>query len=131
MKSLTLGDMLHDARIGLAVESFVKAVAETFARLGNLFLYLVVIFGNLVFDEHIGAITLLRIAVIDQRVVERIDMTRSLPDGRMHEYSRVDAHDILMQQRHGLPPVTFDIVFHLHAVLTVVIDRAETVIDFA
>ena len=46
------------------------------------------------------------------------------------EDGRVDAHDVLVQQRHGLPPILFDIVFQLHTELTVVVNGAETVVDF-
>jgi len=54
----------------------------------------------------------------------------SLPDGGVHEDGRVDAHDVLVEQSHRLPPVLFDIIFEFNAELTVVIDCAQSVIDF-
>ena len=48
----------------------------------------------------------------------------------MHEDGAVDADDVLVQQGHRLPPVTLDIVFQLNAVLCIVINRAQAVIDF-
>ena len=75
----------------------VEGIAKTFACLGNLLLDFLVILGNLVFDEHVGAIALLRVAVVNQRVVECIHMSTCLPDGGVHEDSRVDAHDVLVQ----------------------------------
>ena len=49
----------------------------------------------------------------------------------MHEDRGVDAHDILMQLDHRIPPVALDVVFQLHAVLSVVVHRSQTVVDFA
>lgn len=48
----------------------------------------------------------------------------------MHEDCGVDADDVVVEHRHRLPPIALDIVFQLHAVLTVVVDGGETVVDF-
>ena len=49
----------------------------------------------------------------------------------MHEDGRVDAHDILVEKRHSFPPVAFDVVFQFYAVLVVIVDGSEAVVDFA
>ena len=51
------------------------------------------------------------------------------PQSGVHEDGGVDADNILVQQYHALPPVLLDIVLQLHAVLTVVIDSTETIVD--
>ena len=130
MQGLAFCGGLCHAGVGLAEERLVKRVAETLAGLGHLFLDLLVVFGDMVFNEHVGTVTFLRVAVVDQGVVERIDVARCLPDGGVHEDCRVDAHDILVEQGHGLPPVAFDIVLKFHTVLTVVIDCRKAVVDF-
>ncbi len=74
VQRIALGLVLHHARIGLTEKSLIEAIAETFGRLGNLFLYLIINFCNLLFNKHIGTVTLLRVAVVNQWVVECVDM---------------------------------------------------------
>ena len=121
MKSLALRCVLKHPGVGLTEHCLVKRFAETLGSLCYLFLDLILDLGYLLLDEHIGAVTLLGILVVNQRIVERIHMTGSLPYGRVHKDRRVNAHDILVKESHGIPPVTLDIVFELHAILTVVI----------
>ena len=68
-------DMFKDARICLAEHGFVKALAETFCGFGYFLFNFVVYFGNLLFDEHVGAVAFLRVAVVDEGIVEGIDVT--------------------------------------------------------
>ena len=75
VKSVTLLLVLYDARVGLTEHLFVETLTETFVSLLHLFLYLLVVFGYLVFYQHIGAIAFLRVAIVDKRVVECIDVT--------------------------------------------------------
>ena len=125
------GERLRHAGRGLAVLRLVERLAETLAGLLDLLLHLLVLFGDPLLDEHVGAVALLRIPVVDQRVVERRHVARSLPGFGMHENGGVDAHDVLMQLDHRIPPVALDIVLQLHAVLPVVIDGGQTVVDLA
>ena len=92
---------------------------------------LVVLLGQPLFDQHVGAVTLLRILVVDQRVVERPDMARSLPRAGMHEDRRIEADDVLMKTHHRIPPVTLDIVLQLDAVLPVIVHGTQSVVYFA
>ena len=78
-----------------------------------------------------SAIALLRVLVVNQRVVERIYVTRCLPDSRVHEDSRVDADNIFVQEHHALPPVLLDVVFQFHTHLRIIIYCAEAIINFA
>ena len=58
-------------------------------------------------------------------------MARSLPRLGVHEDRGVDADDVLVQFDHRIPPISLDVVLQLHAVLTVVVDGAQTVVDLA
>ena len=76
---------------------------------------------QIILDEHIGTIALLRVAVVDEGIIESIHVTRSLPYRRVHENGRVDTHDVLVQHRHSFPPILLNVILQLHTVLTVVI----------
>ena len=84
----------------------------------------------MVFNQYVGAIALFRVAVVDQGIVECIDMAGCFPDCRVHEYSGVDTHNIVVQEGHSVPPVALDIVFEFYAVLAVVVDGRQTVVYF-
>ena len=131
MQCFAFGDVLLDALVGSFEHVLVERVTEALAGFLYLFGNLVVVLGNLVLDEDIRAVAFLGIAVVNQRIVEGVHVSRSLPSGRVHKDSGIDADDVLMQQRHGIPPVTLDVILQLHAVLTVVIDRAESVVNLA
>ena len=63
--ALFLG-FLH-ALAGLQILSLVEAVAEALASL--------LLLGNLIFDQHVSTIALLRVAVVDQGIVESVHVT--------------------------------------------------------
>ncbi len=123
--------VFQHAGVGGAELLFVEGLAEAFARLGYFLFDFLLILGNLVLDEHVGAVALFRVAVVDQRVVEGVDVSRRFPDGGVHEDGRVDAHDVLVEQHHRLPPVVLDVVLQFHAVLSVVVHGAESVVNVA
>ena len=129
MEGVALGLRLGHAGRRLQIFRLVEAVAEALAGLLDFLLDLLVVFSYLVLDEHIGTIALLRVAVVNQGVVEGIDVAGGLPDGGVHEDGRVNAHDVLVEQHHRLPPVLLDVVFQLYAHLAVIIDCAQSVVD--
>ena len=131
MYGFTLGRRLQNAGRGRTVLRLVEALAETFAGLLNLLCDLLVLLGDPLLDKHVGAVTLLRILVVDQGVVEGGHVSRCLPRLGVHEDGGVDAHDILVEFDHRVPPVTLDIVLELHAVLSIVIYGAKAVVYFA
>ena len=49
----------------------------------------------------------------------------------MHEDGGIDTDDVLVEQHHRLPPILLYVVLELYAVLAIVIDRAEAVVDVA
>ena len=125
------GGRLGDAGRRGAVFLLVERLAEALAGLLDLLLDFLILLGQPILDEHVGAVALLRVAVVDERVVEGAQVTRSLPRFGVHENRRVDADDVLVELDHRVPPVAFDIVFQLDAVLAVIVDSSQTVVDFA
>ena len=121
--------MLHHAGVRLAEHGLVETVTKTFSG----FLYFLVDFVfylcQLLLDKYVGTITFFAVAVINQWVIERIYVTGSFPCCRVHEDSGIDTDNILMQQRHRIPPVALDVILQLDTVLTVVIHSAQTVVN--
>ena len=60
---------------GLHIFRLIESITETLTCLLHLFLNLLVILGNLILDEHISTITLLRITVVNKGVIESIHVT--------------------------------------------------------
>ena len=106
--ALLLG-LLHAFR-SLHVLLLVERIAKALASLLHLLLNLLVILGNLVFNQYVSTIALLRVAVVNQRVVKGINVSTGLPYRGVHKDSRVDAHDVLVQQYHRFPPVFLNII---------------------
>ena len=128
---VALGEGFGHTGRSLAVLLLVERLPEALAGLLDLFFDLFILLGQPVFDQHVSAVTLLRVLVVDQRVVERTDMARSLPRAGMHEDRGIQPHDILVQLDHRIPPITLDVILQLHAVLAVVVDGAEPVVYLA
>lgn len=59
MQGVALGLMFQHAGVGAAKLCLVESLAEAFGRLGHFLVYLIVVFGNLVFYQHIGTIAFL------------------------------------------------------------------------
>ncbi len=131
MDGVSFGGNVKHTGVGLTEHGLIKAFAETLGSLGHLLIHLLVHLGQMILDKHIGTIAFLGVLVVNQGIVEGINMTRRLPDGRMHEDGRVYTDDILMKERHGVPPIPLDIVFKFHTVLAVVIDCGKSVINLA
>ena len=117
--------------VGLAELLLVEAVAELAAALLHLLVDLFLYFGEIVLYQHVGAVPLLGILVVYEGIVEGGDMAGRHPGFGLHEYCGVYTDNILVEARHGVPPVLLDIVLELHAQLAVVIDGRKSVIDFA
>ena len=131
MQRVALGFGLSHTRACLEILLLIEAVAEALAGFLHFLLNLVVVLCNLVLNQYIGTITLLRVAVVDEGIVESIHVAAGLPNGGMHEDGRVDAHNVLVEQHHRFPPILLDIVFQLNTVLTVIINGTESVVNFA
>ena len=87
-------------RVGLAELYLVESVAKLLLCLCYFLCYLILIFCHLLFYENISAVTLFGVTVVNQRVIESIYVTRSLPDSRVHEDSRVYSYDIVVEEYH-------------------------------
>ena len=130
VQRVTLSLVFQYTGVGATELSLVEGVAEFLGGLGYFLIDFFVVLGNLVFNQYVGTVAFLRVTVVNQRVVERVYVSGSLPDGRVHEDSRVDAYDVLVQEHHALPPVLFDIVFQFHTHLSVIVYGTQSVIDF-
>ena len=128
---VVLGFFPQDVGIGLAELGLVESLAEALAALLHLLVHLFLYLAQIVFDEIVGAIAFLGVLVVDERVVERRDMAACNPCLGMHEDGGVYAHDILVQTRHGVPPVFLYVVLEFDAHLAVVVNRRQAVVDFA
>jgi len=128
---IALGLQLHDTRGGFAVFGLVEIGAEALAGLLDLFRDLFILLGQPLLDQHVGAVAFLRILIVDQRVVEGRDVSRSLPSLGVHEDRGVDADDVLVQFDHRIPPIALDVVLQFHAVLSVIVYGTEPVVYLA
>ena len=129
--AVDLGLAVEDAAVGAAELRLVKSVSEPLGGLDDIFVDFRLDFGNVVLDEDVGAVALLAVFVVNERVVERVHMTGGFPGGRVHEDAGVDAHDVLVHAHHGGPPVLLDVVLQFGAELAVVVSRGEPVVDLA
>ena len=130
VESIAFFGDFEDASVGGAELLFVESFAEAFAGFGDFFFDFSVEFGEFLFDEDVGAVSFFGVAVVDEGVVEGVDVTGSFPNGGVHEDSGVDADDVFVEEGHSVPPVTFDVVFKFYAVLAVVVDSGEAIVDF-
>src|SRR5699024_1174705 len=116
--------MLQNTTVRATELSLIKRITESHGSLGHFFVYLLVNLDKLFFNQHIGTITFFRIAVVNQRIIERVHMSGSLPNSKMHKNSRINSYDVLVQQHHTLPPILLDIILQLHSHLTVIVYSA-------
>ena len=130
MQLFPFGDMLLHTGIGLTEKRFIETFTESLGGFFHLFLYFFVHLGNQILDKHIGTITLLRVFIVDQRVIKRIDVPRRFPNRRVHKNGRIDTDNIFVQQHHTVPPIFFDIVFQLDPHLSVIIHGAQPIVYF-
>jgi putative FmdB family regulatory protein len=66
---------------------------------------------------------------LDERIGEALEVTRGLPDPRVLEDRRVDRDDVVAILQHRPPPLGLDVVLEQHAVVPVVVGRAEAAVD--
>ena len=66
---------------------------------------------------------------LDERVGEALQVAGGLPDPRVLEDRRVERDDVVALLQHRPPPLGFDVVLQQHAVVAVVVGRAEAAVD--
>jgi len=129
VKRIAFSLMLQHTCIGAAELCFIKSFSKLFGGFGNFLVDFIIVFSQLVLNQNIGTIAFLRVAVVNQGVIESVNVSRCLPDSRVHKNCRIDTHDIFVQQHHALPPILFDVILQLHSHLTVIIDSTQSVIN--
>ena len=79
--------------------------------------------------EVVGAEALLAGAAVDERVGEAGDVARRLPDLRVEDDRGVERDDVVALLHHRLEPARLDVLLEEHAVVAVVVRRAEPAVD--
>ena len=80
-------------------------------------------------DQVIRSKPALARATVNQRVIETLDVTRRLPNARMHEDTGIEPDDVAALVHESTPPEILDIAFELHAERPVVPGICQTAID--
>ena len=81
--------------------------------------------------EVVGAEAQLAGAAVDQRVGEAGQVAARLPRLRVLDDRRVERHDVVALLQHRPPPLALDVVLEQHAVVAVVVARADPAVDLA
>jgi hypothetical protein len=79
--------------------------------------------------DVVGAESELARATVDERVAEARDVTRRLPDARVEDDRGIEDDDVLALLHHRPQPDRAEVRFQQHAVVTVVVRRAEAAVD--
>ena len=81
--------------------------------------------------QVVHAVAFLTVFIIYHGVAEIINVPAGLPYRRVHKYSGIDTHYIVLHLCHALPPVFADVTLQLHTILAVIIYRTQPIIYFA
>ncbi len=100
MEGIALLLMFKDAGVGLAELLLIESVTKLLGGFLYLLINFLIVFGNLILDEVISTIALLRVAVVDERIIESIHVTAGLPYGRVHEDGGINTDDVVVEQHH-------------------------------
>ena len=79
--------------------------------------------------EVVGAEALAAGPAVDERVGEPVEVARGLPHARVLEDRRVDRDDVVAFLQHRAPPLVLDVGLQQHAVVAVVVGRADAAVD--
>ena len=79
--------------------------------------------------EVVGAEALPARAAVHERVGEAGEVAGGLPHARVLQDRRVDRHDVVALLQHRAPPLALDVVLQQHAVVAVVVGRADPAVD--
>ena len=131
MNSLVFGFFTKDIRVSLTEFSLIEVFSEFLTSFSYLFLDFLIDFAEIILYEVICTISFFGILVVDKRVVECVNVSRSLPCLRVHENARIDTDYILMKTSHRLPPISLDVILKFHTHLAVIINGCQSIIDLA
>src|SRR5206468_11913526 len=81
------------------------------------------------FVQLVGAEAQLARTAVDERIAEALDVAGGLPDPRIEDDRGVERDDVVSFLGHRLEPARLDVVLQEHAVVAVVVGRAETAGD--
>ena len=121
--------LAKDIGVGCTELLLVERVPEFLAALGHFLLYFLLNLTKVILNEDIGPVTLFGVLIVNEGVVEGTYVAGCFPNAGMHKDGAVNAHDVLIEAGHCLPPVVLDVVFELYAHLAIVIYSGQTVIN--
>jgi len=124
MKRISLSLMFQYTSVSRTELSLIKRFTELLGSFRYFFIDFIVILCQLIFNQYIGTITFFRVFIVNQRVIECVYVSGSLPDSRVHKDGRVDTDNVFVQQHHAVPPIFLNVVLQFNAHLTVVIHSA-------
>ena len=79
--------------------------------------------------QLVGAVALVAVGALDQRVVEGLEVAGRDPDLAREDHRRVEADDVLAAGDHRLPPLPLDVLLELDAQGAVVPRRPRAAVD--
>ena len=79
--------------------------------------------------QVVGAEALAARLAVHQRIGEARQVARRLPHLRVLQDRRVDRHDVVALLQHRAPPLVLDVRLQQHAVVAVVVRRADAAVD--
>jgi len=118
-----------DDRADMGLEHEVELARLGEVAVGGLAGMLGGLFAALGLIELVGSKALLAGAAVDQRVREPLQVPGRLPGARVLEDRRVQRHDVVAVLDHRPPPLALDVVAQQHAVVAVVVGRAQPTVD--
>ena len=79
--------------------------------------------------ELVGSVAALAEAAVDERIAEAGDVSGRLPDRGVEDDRGVERDDVVPLAHHRLEPARLDVLLQQHAVVAVVVRRAEAAVD--
>ena len=76
----------------------------------------------MILEQHISAIALFAVLVVDHGITKPIHVTAGLPNLGVHKDGSINPNDVLIELGHGFPPVLTQIVAQFNAVLAVIVN---------
>ena len=120
--AINLGLIFHHPRVGCAIHRRIKSLTKS---LGSFVYFLVDFLSDfllMILKQHIGAITLFAVFVVDHGITKPIHVTAGLPNLGVHKDGRINPNDVLIELGHGFPPILTQIVAQFNAVLAVIVN---------
>jgi hypothetical protein len=91
----------------------------------------VAVLGLVRLEQVVGAVALVGVQRLDQRVAEDLDVAGGLPHLTGQDDRRVEPDHVVAALHHGLPPLALDVLLQGHAEGAVVPRRPRSAVDLS